>query len=504
MADIYVDTNAAGGGDGSIESPYNVWDNAYIADGNNVYVKRGSTLGALSLPGLAGGSECTLTNYGTGPLPIIDGGAAAEALTLSGTQDILIDGFTVTNATTRTVRIISSSHGATVRNLFVSGGNDAIVVNSGDNVTIDSCDCSGFVRYGILVQSFGATDVVESCNVTDCTTTGGQYGVVGFTSKSISISGCDCSGGSAIGVYVTQSNGTVTVSDCSSNNAVAFSFANNDGATFYITDLSGVGTGGQLLRFSNNLNIGVGSYIDGLIGTGSIGIQSVDGMTFKNTYNSGGIGVNVAWSNLVFEGCSTYNSTTDGFSFVATSGNVGGVILRRCKSWGNGSGTFPNETGDGITGHQYCYDIVAEDCEFFQNKNTGAAFISDSTVTLRRCLIYDNGVEDAERAGVYIPLNTAGSSATIEDCLIEDNHPCELLFAGTPLTGTFTASNNEYWHRKDDNFATIDGGVTYIDWDTYNALGLETGSTFEPNLRPIRALPIRLRPVSLNIVRLRS
>lgn len=86
--DIYLDCGSATSGDGSRSRPFSTLtsaNNAVLSPGDSLNVKSGTICAGTLSPKGSGtqDSPITLTSYGGGPLPIINGSGAAEAVSLT-------------------------------------------------------------------------------------------------------------------------------------------------------------------------------------------------------------------------------------------------------------------------------------------------------------------------------------------------------------------------------------------------------------------------------------
>lgn len=87
-SDIYLDCNSALAGDGSKAKPFNSIqkaNEAVLQAGESLFVKAGTTCTGTLSPQGSGTQDnpIVLTSYGNGPLPIINGSGAAEAVSLT-------------------------------------------------------------------------------------------------------------------------------------------------------------------------------------------------------------------------------------------------------------------------------------------------------------------------------------------------------------------------------------------------------------------------------------
>lgn len=177
----YVNCSASSNGSGSQSSPWNTLstvDSWTFVAGDTIVFQRGTTCYGMLNPQGSGmsGSPITIDAYGTGALPIIDGGSNAAALKLSDQQYWEIKNLEVRGGNPRGVWITGTTANTTLHhfrliNLVVhdvngttSGRNDSglvIISPRGDQETLDDVVVDGVNAYstqqseGIMVSQSG-------------------------------------------------------------------------------------------------------------------------------------------------------------------------------------------------------------------------------------------------------------------------------------------------------------------------------------------------------------
>jgi len=146
-ATYYVDCSAASNGDGSQSSPWNnlaTVNGTTFSPGDTILFKRGTTCSGTLQPGGSGadGSPITLGAYGSGPLPIIDGGSNLAALKLYDQEYWHIQDLEVTGGTKYGIHITGSGNGMVMDHFRLTN----LVVHDVWGGTIDT-KCSGLVLF---------------------------------------------------------------------------------------------------------------------------------------------------------------------------------------------------------------------------------------------------------------------------------------------------------------------------------------------------------------------
>lgn len=170
MAIYYVDLSASTNGTGTELSPFNSFTsvNAGLWDGNEIRVKRGSSLivNAGTRANIDAASGCLLTSYGdaAAPLPVISGGGAGfNPVWLRNGAGIIVEQVHVTSAPGSGI-VVSPIAGSTLSNITVR---DVLVTNNTTNNTLwgtDGVQVGGFTQAdsgtvtNVLLQRITARD----------------------------------------------------------------------------------------------------------------------------------------------------------------------------------------------------------------------------------------------------------------------------------------------------------------------------------------------------------
>lgn len=127
-ADIYLDCSSTAKGNGSKNSPFNTIqsvNSAILQPGESLKIKSGTTCFGVLSPQGSGTHDnpITLTNYGEGSLPIINGSGAAEAVSLTNQDYWDISNLAIVNPATqigwRRGIVGTSSDGTIHRGLYI-------------------------------------------------------------------------------------------------------------------------------------------------------------------------------------------------------------------------------------------------------------------------------------------------------------------------------------------------------------------------------------------------
>lgn len=150
MTTFYIDPSANVNGDGSIESPFNSWDNVTWTAGNSYLQKAGTTFNGQISIGASGNSlqsRIYLGKYGTGALPKIE--AVQYGIFIAARQFLFIEDFEITNAT---------DHGIYIR---TSGSNI-------ENITINRCIAHHNQNNGFFLDGVVLTATIKDVYFNDC------------------------------------------------------------------------------------------------------------------------------------------------------------------------------------------------------------------------------------------------------------------------------------------------------------------------------------------------
>ena len=131
MINYYFDSNAAGGGDGSKDKPFNMMSSMNgLAWPFNILVKRGSHfIDNFTLPTMTGSTQlCVMDNYGEGPAPVFEpadysipvmDSVIVRNFHINGEFDTIISGFAYSAHRIWHLRV--NSEGANDANVHVDG-----------------------------------------------------------------------------------------------------------------------------------------------------------------------------------------------------------------------------------------------------------------------------------------------------------------------------------------------------------------------------------------------
>jgi len=184
MATFYIDPTAPTNGAGTISDPFNVWPSR---SSNNVYLQRRGTTASAALTAF-GASNITFGAYGTGPNPVVNGGAS-PGLNCSNSSGIRIDGID-----------------------FVSTGTYGASWDGGSNFTVIDSTITG-ARCGLnIISSASAVSNVSLTRVTARHTAlaNEQSGLfIGAQSSNnitgVSLTDCKFSNSAGVGVQIKAS-----------------------------------------------------------------------------------------------------------------------------------------------------------------------------------------------------------------------------------------------------------------------------------------------------------
>jgi hypothetical protein len=202
---VHVDSNAAAGGNGTVEHPFTTLLQAQnnSSAGNFVFMHAGSVFSNQSITlknnqsllgqGVAGGHVVdTLIN-----------GIATQVALPNGSGSVPV----IQNAPTFAVRLAT---GNLVSGVNISGGATGVSAPSGtSNATIDRVNVQNTTGYGLDFQSATGTVSVTSYTYSGGTSGGGGMQFTSFTGTA-AISGATISGGTGYGVNVQNGTGHLT------------------------------------------------------------------------------------------------------------------------------------------------------------------------------------------------------------------------------------------------------------------------------------------------------
>lgn len=149
MATFYIDPDYGPGGDGTEATPFDSWADVTWTAGNTYLQKRGTTFNGSIAPTTSGTATAriTISAYGSGALPIVQGGANQDALDMgrSGTRNYIDVSYLDLRGGTGTSRSgLFSQAGAattvrenTVKYCKIKAANGAAVAIRGDGWVIE-------------------------------------------------------------------------------------------------------------------------------------------------------------------------------------------------------------------------------------------------------------------------------------------------------------------------------------------------------------------------------
>ena len=164
----YLDCSASQNGAGTQLSPWNsvVSANTFTFHaGDHLLLKRGSTCGGALTPQGSGapGSPVVIDAYGTGPQPVINGGAADAALKLFNQQYWEINNLEISGGNLYGVYVSGNTPNATInhiyiRNLNVHGATYTSTKRADSGEVVLSASAAGQIMNDILIDGVTAHD----------------------------------------------------------------------------------------------------------------------------------------------------------------------------------------------------------------------------------------------------------------------------------------------------------------------------------------------------------
>jgi hypothetical protein len=488
-AAIFVDIDAEGGGDGSMEAPFTSiqagLDAAGAAGGGTVAVAAGSYAETLVITWdhadvhLAGRCEDMVT---------IDASVAGEdtvAIDIEmGLETSELSGFTLTNAPYFGVMIGSGT--VTLRSCRVVDG-DWIgigVHQSGVNPTavlMEDCEIRGNLGTGTLFHDEGATVTVRDTLIAETNPTGDEtagYGSLIRLGASARFERCELRDNSEVGLFLLEGSAaqlegcivrdTVPLSDGSGGQGVVVM----GGSEFAAEDCELAGnSGGGLLVQDDGTSVRLDSSVvrgnrATALGTNGVGIEVVAGAQLTATActitdnDNCGVFVTEEGSMQLIDSTVSDNRSNDagenGVGVLVMDGGVlsidGGELSSNrgagAYAWGPGSsliveGAVIRDTwalGDAVGGMalqaQEGAEALFDGCEL--TNNTGAAVLvhgEDTQLTLIGTIIQDTQLSALADQGYGLDVQ-AGAELYAIDCTLTDNSSASVLAMdeGTSVT----------------------------------------------------------------------
>ena len=333
-----MDGNAAGGGDGSIGTPWNaIASVSGLTTGDNLYFARGSVVTGqltVSWSGSASNSQSVIGAYGSGDRPIIDGSTGLYCVQMQNStrNNIRVENLHLRNPSNSCLRVRSTNSWWTGTNLLIEGSQTA------HGVTLN---CLHFRLLNCIVRSNGAT--------------GSDHGIYVDTTgvaEDIILDGCTFAHNSGSGIKINSGNlariAGVVIRNCliQTNGNNGIDDYGSDGALVYnnVIDGNGVVSDGWGIYMSSN----AGTYHarSNTIANNTI----IHGRTDYAAIHaaSGSVG-HAVWNNIIQAyGTAFYLDGTDASAFRASDYNdfyggtvkwvLGGTNYTSSSSWRTGSG----------------------------------------------------------------------------------------------------------------------------------------------------------------------
>ncbi len=377
MATFYIDPTANSGGDGSLSTPFNSWASVTWTAGNTYLQKAGTVYNGsvgritISTTGTQA-SPITLSSYGDGPRPVLDGGRTRDiAIFATNHSDINISNFEIRNYTTAGCQFGSTGNDSSIarriiiNNLWVhslTGGTQGTIAGIkwwGSDVTITDTLIENLEEDGIWCDGQNAhLNRVIIRNISNKNTGFGDC---------VQFGGARCSGATIENCYFDHLNNNdkqIIVLAGSTETATTFRIRNNtfigicSGAGCVSVDCVTSATGGAVFernlvisnrgfRYANadtngrnmvcqnNVFVAID---DGLTSTSATAFLSLVGKAYNNTIIGFYRGVEVTTGevkNNVFYNIGDFDYNA------STSGN----ILNNC--WWNVGRHAPSQEGSG-------------------------------------------------------------------------------------------------------------------------------------------------------------
>jgi len=381
----YVDDDAADGGNGSIEHPFNKIQDAINAsgDGDNIYVYNGTYYENVvvnkSVSLIGNGSEVTT----------IDGGEDGDVVTITADW-INLSGFTITHGDMGiTVR---SNNNSIINNNCLFNEVTGIFVSSSDGNIFSDNYCSNN-QHGLRIDGSHENNITNNAlsqnikgiflsnsdnnSLSNNNCSHNDNGIYTFGSNHVNVSNNRCVE-NHIGIFLhTMENNTILNNNCSKNddsgilirysidsafinnscthnkNGISFLYVNNNtisNNTYYYNYLTGIRT-----QYSYNTTI-----IDNNCPHNKIGIyliSSGNNIILNNTITKNEVGISLSASSE--ENTAHYNTIFDNTEFGINATNCLGCTINATNNWwGDALGPFhptknPGGKGDNVTDYVF-------------------------------------------------------------------------------------------------------------------------------------------------------
>jgi hypothetical protein len=512
---LHVDNSAGGGGDGTLENPFNTlaaaqavlqdFDILYINRGtgttagmnagltvarNNVWVIGSGTdfvydAGRFRAPTESNLSGTVMVAGGLAPV-ITNAGVNGDGINVTG-ADTFIGGVTVDAAARHGIYALSNAGtnlgGITVQDVTVTGNTqNGILIETGagssfSEAAVSDASISGNAGRGIyaLVQAGGDIDDVTLSDIVSQNNTGAngrgiEIGIstAGSTIGTVTVEDSSFTGNAAQGLYVVGSNSGL-ISDININDIIASTNANTgvqvavaSGADIATLDVDGITAN------SNTTASGRGFYLD-VNGAGStVTTANLDNIA---TASSGGFGsyVNVQTdgqlSTLNMNDVSSNLDNSRGIYILAQLGGDIGTMVADAMSATNiagaaGRGMEVIASGVGST----INSATVENSTFNSNLNMGLLYQAITSGVITTSVVRNTTASSNTGLGIEMLAQIAGSMNTVT---LEN------------ITANSNAGRGVYIFAQSDGdiaTATVDN-LTAQNNTTANGRGIEIGST---------------------------
>ena len=504
MTIYYVDASAAGGGDGSITTPWNSVTQVNSGAGLNdtVNFNRGDTFSGVTLT--SGADGIIYQAYGEGANPIIDGLTQDRAFNSNGADGCSVDGidFSGGNGSFQLVYWAVASDGGTQKNSVITcqnGGSGFYFQGFGaieiENVTVNYGTSSGNL-YPFIIFCNGVT-TLDATNITvtpigAATAEHPVYIRVASGSLTGTIDGLDLTGvdtAAATGQVFFQHSGTLSITDMTVVNTVGKVVIGAGGASpvctienLVVQDGTDHGihcpAAGATLTLINPQIERCAEY--GVVAVAPVKVTIFDGLIS----DCGKSGVEVTTSGtiechdltvsdngsfgLIFDGTTVTNlyrvkalrNAQDGFNWTGS----GTHYTEGCIADSNGT-TSIAASGDGYSAHDTC-TVHNFGCLAMGNLGGGFTHINTTQGSIKNCTTYGNNKVAGSSQGndvSGIRWQTTNTIEIVDNILMNDDYAI-YIDAGTVAGATMTIDRNLYYNTN--TYPTESGNSLPFLWGT--------------------------------------
>lgn len=413
---LHVDNTAAGGGNGSVENPFNTLADAQAAlkDNDTLYIHQGDGLTTGQNQGIVI-AQNNVQLIGSGVDFVYD----RDRFTTRRRTQNPTDGTVILAATTAPV-ITNTATPVDINDIYTGNG----ILVTGDNSLIT----------GVTVQNTGYLGV--------------RIAADGKTFNSATVDRVTATGNRGTGIAITSTNGgyieTATLTNSVSNNNLA-GFSVGNGVTISgSTSGSTAGSFGTAIMEGNSTsgNTGTGVSFAGNAGQAE-NVIIRDNISNGNTQNGLSVSINGAGTiaHTTIQDNTTNGNTLAGINVSGSSGQLGQVDINHNTANNNQSNavsvattnridaihirnmSMDLNTGRGIlvnpTAGAQVNEIIIEDNTSTRNTTRGIEVRSDgATTTVSNVTIRDNISSNNGSYGIHTIATNGG---TFNDILIDDN-----------------------------------------------------------------------------------